>query len=138
MIGAELQKAIFSALTADPALCDGRVYDNPPDDAQRLAATGAAWPYLAIGDDQVVDDGNTCSDGWEAFADIHVWSRALPRSKIEAKTLIAAVVERLSLLSTVDGFDVLVAALETSRTFRDPDGITEHGVVTMRFLLDPA
>lgn len=138
MIGPELQKAVFAALTAAPAICDGRVYDNPPDEARRSTSTGAAWPYATIGDDQVVDAGNSCGDGWEVFCDVHLWSRSSSLSKLEAKTLAAAIVERLTALDTVDGFVVIAATLETSRTFRDPDGITEHGVVTMRFLLDPA
>jgi hypothetical protein len=130
MIGRELQVAIVSALKAAPALCDGRVFDNPPH--------GAAFPYLTIGDDQVVDDGNSCGEGWQVYADIHVWSRPAAKSKLEMKDLAAAVVTRLLALDGVAGFAVTVAALETARSFRDPDGITEHGVVTMRFLLDPA
>lgn len=137
MIGPELQVAIVTALKAEPALCGGRIYDNPPAEARRTETTGAAWPYCTVGDGQVIDAGNTCGEGWEAYADIHVWSRSPAQSKLEAKALIAAIADRLLALSAVDGFAVIVAALETSRTFRDPDGITEHGVVTLRFLLDP-
>ncbi len=138
MIGPELQKAIYAALTAAPALCDGRVYDNPPDEARRIVVTGAAWPIITIGDDQVVDGGSSCAEGWDVYADVHLWSRPATKSKLEAKALAAAVVNRLLALEGVEGFTVTVAALETIRALRDPDGITEHGVVTMRFLLDPA
>lgn len=130
MIGPELQVAIVTALKAAPALCDGRIYDNPP--------TGAAFPYITVGDDQVLDDSNSCAEGWEAYPDIHVWSRPAAKSKLEMKGLAAAIVTRLSALDGVAGFIVVSARLETFRSFRDPDGITEHGVVTMRYLLDPA
>jgi hypothetical protein len=130
MIGSQLQKAIYDALTAAPALVSGRVYDRPP--------TTAAFPYITIGDDQVTDDGNTCSDSWEVFSDIHIWSRPQTQSKAEAKTLAASVVDRLRGLSSVSGYAVTVASMESARTFRDGDGITEHGVVTMRFVLDEA
>lgn len=138
MIGSELQVAIVAALKVDPPLCDARIYDNPPGETRRTETTGAAWPYITVGDGQVLDAGNTCDDGWEAFADVHVWSRSPAGSKLEAKAVMAEVVTRLTALSGVNGFNVIAANLETSRTFRDPNGATEHGIVAMRFLLDPA
>ncbi|MBA3576185.1 MAG: DUF3168 domain-containing protein [Sphingomonas sp.] len=130
MIGSQLQTAIFAALTAATALAGGRVYDRVPPDP--------VFPYITIGDDQVIDHGNSCDDGWEVFADIHLWSRPVTGSKVEAKDLAAAVVGRLKALLTVSGFTVIIAALETSRTFRDPDGKTEHAVLTFRYVLQPA
>ncbi|MEH6721293.1 MAG: DUF3168 domain-containing protein [Aurantimonas endophytica] len=132
MIGPELQKAIFDALKAAPALAGGRVYDRPPP------PPSGAFPYITIGDDQVIDDGNSCGDSWEVFSDIHIWSRPQTQSKAEAKTLAAAIVGRLRAVSTVPGHVVTIVAMESARTFRDGDGITEHGIVTMRFVLDEA
>jgi hypothetical protein len=131
MIGSELQKAIFAALTAYPAIAGGRIYDQ--------VTPGAAHPYVTIGDDQVLDDGNSCDDGWEVFSDIHIWSRPASGSKVEAKDLGAAIVGRILATSlTVTGFTVVIDALESSRAFRDPDGITEHVVLTFRHVLQPA
>lgn len=129
MIGADLQKGIYAALTAAPAVAGGRVYDRVPADPK--------FPYITIGDDQFLDDGGTCGDAWEVFADIHVWSRPVAGSKVEVKDLEAAVIARLRTV-TVTGASVVVAALESARTFRDADGITEHAVITMRYLIDPA
>jgi hypothetical protein len=129
MIGAELQIAIVAALAADPPLCDGRIYDRVP--------VGAVFPYLTVGDEQVVDDGNSCSDGWEVYADIHAWSRPTPTSKVELKTLAAAAVTRLNTLLAVAGFTVVIASLESLRSLRDPDGLTEHAVITMKYVLQP-
>ena len=130
MIGAELQKAIFAALTAAPTVAGGRVYDRVP--------AVPVFPYVTIGDEQVVDDGNSCDDGWEVFSDIHVWSRPATGSKTEVKDLAPPIVARLRTALAVTGFVVVVAALETMRTFRDPDGLTEHSVLTFRYLLQPA
>ena len=99
---------------------------------------GAAFPYLTIGDEQVMDAGNSCAEGWELYPDVHIWTRPLAGSKLEGKALAAELVDRLLAIDTVDGFTVISARLETARAFRDPDGLTEHGVVTLRFLLDPA
>ncbi len=131
MIGAALQKGIYAALTGFPALVGGRVYDRVPE--------GREFPYITIGDEQVLDDGNVCEDGWEVFSDVHVWSRSSAGSKVEAKDLAALVVERLvTTAPTVFGFIVVISALESSRTLRDPDGMTEHAVITVRHVLQPA
>lgn len=130
MIGAELQRAIYAALTDSPAIADGRVYDRVPE--------APVFPYVTIGDDQVLDDGNTCEGGWEVASNIHVWSRPATGSKAEVKDLAAAVVPRLAVTTlNVSGFRLVIAQLETSRVFRDPDGITEHAVLTFRHVLAP-
>lgn len=129
MIGGALQKAIYAALTAAPAICDGRVYDNPPGAKKRR------YPYVTIGDEQALDDGTSCGDGWEVFSDIHVWSRSATKSKLEAKDIAAAVVGRLTADSfAVPGFTV-TSQMQTVRTMRDADGITEHAAATIRHLL---
>lgn len=130
MIGAQLQAAIYATLTASPAVADGRVYDRVPE--------GPTFPYVTIGDEQIVDDGNSCAAAWEAFSDVHVWSRPVSGSKAEAKGLVADVVPVVLAITAVTGFTVIAAELQTSRTLRDPDGLTEHSALTFRFLLDPA
>lgn len=130
MIGAEVQKAIFAALTTTPALAGGRVYDQVPE--------GATFPYLSIGDEQVIDDSNTCQDGWEVYPDVHCWSRPVAGSKVEVKTLAASVVARVTSISTVTGFSLVSITHETTRVFRDPDGLTERAVCSFRALIDPA
>lgn len=128
MIGAQLQKAIFDALTAAPAVAGGRVHDTVP--------AAPVFPYVTIGEEQVIEDGNACDDGWEVFATIHVWSRqpGFP----EAKAIAAAAVQRLRSIATVTSFTVIAAELETSRAFRDPDGLTSHVAASVRFVLTPA
>jgi hypothetical protein len=130
MIGAEVQKAVFAALTVTPALAGGRVYDQVPE--------GAIFPYLSIGDEQVIDDSTTCQDGWEVYPDVHCWSRPETGSKVEVKTLAASVVARVTSISTVSGFSLVSITHETTRVFRDPDGLTEHAVCSFRALIDPA
>ncbi|MFN3746702.1 MAG: DUF3168 domain-containing protein [Hyphomicrobiaceae bacterium] len=131
MIGAQLQAAIFAALTG-AGICDGRVYDGVPENA--------LFPYVTIGDSQVIDDGGSeavCTGGWEVFEDIHIWSRPPARSKRELKAIAAQVIAALSGFAGVEGYAVVVRHLQTFRAFRDPDGLTEHGVLTVRFVLDP-
>lgn len=134
MIGAQLQAAIYGALTA-ANVADGRIYDRVPPDY--------AFPYVTIGDSQVINDGGSdapddCQIGWEVVEDIHVWSRPVSGSKVEVKTLAAQIVKVLRGITAVSGHVVDGVRLDTSRTFRDPDGLTEHTVISMRFLISPA
>lgn len=127
MIDSSLQKAIFTALSG---LVLGRIYDQVPASPQ--------FPYITIGDEQDIEDGNSCEDGWEVFTDVHVWSRPDAGSKAALKDLMAQIVPLLAINLNVTGFRVVTAKLVNSRAFRDPDGQTEHGVLTFRYLIDPA
>lgn len=129
MIGPELQGAIYSALTAANVASD-RVYDRVPKEP--------TFPYVTIGDEQVIDDSNTCQDGWEVFPDVHCWSRPVNGSKAEVKTLAAAVVTAVTGITSIAGFSLVSITHETTRVFRDNDGLTEHAVVSFRALIDPA
>lgn len=130
MIGDQLQKAIFAALTAAPALVDGKVYDTVPADA--------VAPYIHIGNEQVLDDSDGCAEGWEVITDIHIWSEPATGSKLEVKTIGAAAAQRLVQIAAVEGFRVVIAAIENVRYLDDPDGVSKHGIVTSRHVLEPA
>lgn len=129
MIGPELQKAIHDALVSG-AVAAGRIYDNPP--------VGAAFPYVTIGDEQVIDDSNQCGEGWEIYPDIHAWSRPVAGSKAEVKALAASIVKAVTGITSVSGHALVALHHETTRYLRDPDGKTEHAVITFRAVLDPA
>jgi hypothetical protein len=129
MIGAEVQKSIYSALSG-ASVASGRIYDEVPGEP--------VFPYVTIGDEQIIDDGNTCQDGWEVYPDVHCWSRSETGSKVEVKTLAAAVVTAVTGIASIAGFSLVSISHETTRVFRDPDGLTEHAVVSFRALIDPA
>lgn len=129
MIGAELQKAIFAALDG-ASVASGRIYDQVPAEP--------VFPYVTIGDEQVIDDSNTCQDGWEVYPDVHCWSRPETGSKVEVKELAASVVAAVTGIVAITGFSLVSITHETTRVFRDPDGLTEHAVCSFRVLIDPA
>lgn len=127
MIGEEVQRALYQALT--PVVPDARVYDRVP--------IGASLPYVTIGDEQVVDDGNTCDNGWEVFSDVHIWSRANGGFQ-EAKLLVATIVPAIVGITSIDGHHLISVEVENTRIFRDPDGLTSHGVISVKFIINPA
>lgn len=130
----QLQAAIVAALKATGALPDvveGRVYDEPP--------TAPTFPYVTLGDCQVLPDKATCYDGTECYPIIDVWSRTT--SYGQAKTIAAAVLAKLddqtaNLVMT--GFTAVVFELHDYRPMRDPDGLTRRVNITFRALVSPA
>ena len=129
MIGAEVQKAIFAALNGTTS-AGANVFDRVPE--------SNPFPRITIGDEQVIDDTNTCQAAWEVFSDVHCWSRPESGSKIEVKTIAAQVVTAVLGITEVAGFTLVSIAHQTTRFFRDPDGLTEQAVVSFRALIDPA
>lgn len=131
MIGPEFQKAVRAALVASGA-CGGRWYDRVP--------ASVAFPYGQIGEEQVIDDGNSCADGWEVYIDLHLWSRPSDGSKRElkdeAKTAGAAV--KTIAADAVPGLAITDIVAESFRSLDDPDGVTKHGILTIRALVDEA
>lgn len=139
---APLQKAIFSTLRDDATVIaalngEARIYDRVPPLASTAAAkNGAAFPYVTVGDDQIVDDSTTCGEAYELFATVHIWSRDV--GKVASKLLASAIRAALDAPLVIEGFDVIVHEFSDARFFREPDGLTEHGVLTFRYLVDPA
>jgi hypothetical protein len=150
-VGEALQRAVFRALRDDASLAalfvggEARIFDRvpPPDSDDSLQANRRkpAFPYITIGDDELIDDGNGCARAWEATCTVHVWSRAV--GKVEAKALADAVAYALGGAPEItsppiapNGFTVVDWAWRDTRTFTDPDGLTTHSVLTFRYLID--
>lgn len=125
-----LQDALIKALRANgvlPAAIGQRVYDTPP--------SAATYPYVSLGDCQVLPDKAECIDGVEVFPQIDVWSRTVGYA--EAKQIGAAIIAALDDQAlTVAGFNVTVFELSSAQYLRDPDGQTRHGAITFRALLE--
>jgi hypothetical protein len=104
------------------------------------APVNAPFPYVLIGEDQVMDDSTECAESSEVITTVHVRSRVaddVAASRIQAKSIAGVVRSTIKGLSAVTGFDVVLADFETTRHLIDPDGLTAHSVVSHRFLLDP-
>lgn len=118
-----VQRAIYSRLaTANPLICEGRVFDAPEDGTQK--------PYVEIGDVNPIADDATGSDGFETVVTLHVWSDY--RGNKEAIDIIGQIRSALH-QKTLDetGLSSCSCYLRGSQVFDDPNGITRHGVVTL-------
>lgn len=103
-----------------------RVYDEVP--------AKPVFPYLKIGDDQVLGDDVDCGQLSRVVARIHVWSRAI--GKPECKAIAGAVRDRLRAWDfALPGFRVENVQFLQTLYLDDPDGITQHAVIEARFLI---
>ncbi|MEN6535648.1 MAG: DUF3168 domain-containing protein [Bryobacteraceae bacterium] len=126
----ELQAAIVAALKGNsPSIVGGRIYDDVP--------AGAAFPYVSMGDCQVLPDKSGCIDGVEVYPQIDVWSRAVGYPEVKGITKeVLAVLDDQPL--TVGGFNVVVFEVESVNYLRDPDGLTHHAAITFHGIITPA
>lgn len=126
---AALQVAIVSVLKADSAvaaLVGDRIKDSVPDPE--------VFPYVTVGDGQVVGDDIDCADGSEVFFQCHVWSRK--PGYTESKTIAGAIRSAIRTASiTLAGFEIHDTQFVQSQYLKDPDGLTRHAVVEFRFLI---
>lgn len=125
----ELQTAIVTKLKADGgmnAVVGTRIYDNVPPTA--------TFPYVSLGDSQVLPDKADCIDGTEIFFSIDGWSRdkRYPECKQISKAIVACLDDQQL---TVNGYDAVVFELDSVNYLRDPDGITRHVALSFRALI---
>lgn len=120
----ELQAALYDALaTSSPAIAGGRIHDDVPEDV--------VFPYVQIGASDADLDDVDCSEGLDENITLHVWSRY--RGMKEAKDIIAQIRTVLNAVSlTVSGRASAHSWVRQSRVVLDPDGVTRHGIVSVR------
>lgn len=131
-----MQAAVIAALknaAAVETIVGERIYDRVPDNA--------ALPYVNYGDDQVLQDdidaGDCLQEGFEVFVTLHAWSNKV--GQVEAKNLGGAIRAALhNAALTVSDHRLITFEHDSTRYLRDPDGLTSHGVLTFRALLDAA
>lgn len=123
MMQSEIQEAIAARLST----VGTPVYDNVPQDT--------AFPYIVIGDDTSIPFDTDDSIGSEATCTIHVWSRY--RGKKEVKEIMGAVYASLHRASFAIADGALIECVsEFAESFVDPDGLTRHGVIRFRLIVE--
>ena len=127
----ELQGAIVAALKADTAvtaIVGARIYDRVPRGSD--GNISALMPFVGIGPwDELTEDAD-CVPGESIAVDIECWSDEPGFPQIHR--LNAAVKAALHDDDTIQiAANALVYLTHTqTRTLRDPDGLTSHGILT--------
>lgn len=118
-----VQQALYAALVG-ANICDGRVYDHVPQESQ--------FPYVRIGEMTAVTSDVQCHNGSEEFVDLHVWARD-KRGQKETKDIMSAMHDVLHVQDIpVAGKQSALFEVVSQRTLLDPDGVTYHGILTVR------
>jgi hypothetical protein len=124
-----VQTAIFTALSSASYFTTNSitVYDMVPK--------GTAVPYITIGDMTVVDDSTVGIGGQVITLNVHSWDQNL--SSLRLKQTMAAVIATLQdeNFSLGAGFALINLRFVNSQTFKDPDGLTLHGVQKFRIVV---
>lgn len=121
-----LQSAIYERLSTYPGMPP--VYDDVPQGAPSL--------YVVIGEDTHVPWDTDDSVGSESTITIHQWDKAY-RGKARIKQTQGLIYEALNRHElSVPGYNLVTLEFEYSESVLDPDGVTRHGVVRYRALVE--
>lgn len=123
-----LQGAIVAALKA-ANVAGARVYDAIPKTAE--------FPYVTLGDDQVLGDDIDCAELSEITVRLHGWSRAVGYPELKAVTAAIRTVFREAVFA-LDGFTVHEVRFLQAQYLQDPDGQTRHAVLEFEFFISHA
>lgn len=128
------QRAIFEALKNSEPLAEliTGVYDDAPQAIDSGAA--AAFPYITVGDANVVEHDTDTSTGARLSCVVHAWDRSRGREKLkEIQGQIYNVLHRAKI--TVYCYDLVDIHFLTSDSFLDSDGKTRHGTQTFELIV---
>jgi hypothetical protein len=130
---AELQKAIFAALSGSAALVAAlggpHVFDHAP--------ANAAFPYITFGRTSIYDWSTGTESGTEQLFTLHVWSKAKGKKEaIEIMDEARAALHDQAL--PLDGQALVNLRLEFSEVRFDDDLSVYHGLLRFRAVTEPA
>lgn len=124
------QAALVALLLADPdlaALVGDRIHDAAP--------RNAAFPFITLGDTGQADWSSGTEPGGQISSTLHVWSRAAGRR--EAWTIIGVLLHLLhDAPLPLDEHALVLMRVTYAEVRRDPDGLTEHGVMRVTALVE--
>ena len=120
--------AIRQRLLAVPeltAIVADRIFDRPGRDVD--------FPYVQLGESQVLPLEAICVTGVEVFLTIHVWARdgwAGDQVRDMCAAIYGSLHGRIFSLGAVHKLQLIEH--QSTRVLRDPDGITRHGMIDFR------
>lgn len=134
---AELQKLIYETLIADAQVMAqaNDVFDPVPPLPFNAFDAGTKNGYISFGPTQVVNDDAECITAGEHNFQIDCWSRdvGFPHCK-RMVDAVARALNNKELDLTDNAF--VGMTIENRQVFRDPDGLTSHGVVSVRVFIE--
>ena len=125
----ELFAALRTALAGDATLTT--VLGGSSRVHSAMAPAGAPPPYVVIGDETAADYGASDGDSQEHTVTMHVWTEEPGKLKcLQAMSAVRAALHDVAL--ALSGGLLVNLRCEFKETFRDPDGVSQHGVMRFR------
>jgi len=126
----DVQSAIYTILNGDSTLDaivgNNKIFDNVPQDT--------AYPYVVIGNINVINTGTKTLDGNEYNLDIDVWSEY--RGKKEISDAMERIYELLhDTTYSVSGANFVNSQVRSTITLVENDGITRHAVLSLSVIV---
>ena len=129
-----LQQALYTRLAAQLTIAGG-VHDHVPMAEDGSAPLVKTYPYVVIGESSEREFDCDETTGADAEITVNVWSRYRGRKEVkQVMGEIHTALHRQSL--SVDGADFGFMTYEFGDDFVEPDGLTRHGVMRFRVVLD--
>ena len=130
---AELQKAVFDALGADPTLTGAlgadRIFAQAP--------ANVTFPYITFGRTSVYDWSTGTEKGTEQLFTLHIWSKAKGNKEaLEIMEMARWVIEDKSL--PLDTQHLVNMRLEFAEERYDEDQAVHHGMLRFRAITEEA
>ena len=96
----------------------------------------AVFPYVTMGEITARDWSDKFEDGMEVYSTLHIWSQYKGRK--EADEMADAILQALtaSPLDLAPNFRASFDALDLYELIIDMDGITRHGILRMKYLIE--
>lgn len=116
----DLQRLIVARLKAEVPAVDGRVYDNPAEDA--------VMPYISIGPSYWSDDSAECIRARRETVQVDVWASNRPDKRM-AKDVTDSVAAALDNWADQDALTMHPLRVALVRVMDDPQPGVVHGVV---------
>jgi len=120
-----LHKAQIDRLEAQTSYS---IYDDHPENAK--------FPYVTMGEITAKPWCDKFEDGTEIYSTIHIWSRYHGRKEVDEMS--DAILQALTLSSLDLGLNFRAAldSLDSFNLIIDLDGITRHGILIMKYLIE--
>jgi len=115
-------------ITRLEAYTDYRIFDAHPKNA--------VFPYVTMGEITAKDWSDKFEDGMEIYSTIHVWSQYDGRK--EADEMSDKITQALtsSTLDLAPNFRAAFDRLDSYNLITDIDGVTRHGILRFKYLIE--
>lgn len=105
-----------------------KVFDDAPENEK--------YPYVTMGEVTARDWSDKFEPGQEVYSTIHIWSQYPGRK--EAEEMGDGVLQALTLspLDLAPNFRAVLDGFESYDLIIDLDGVTRHGILRMKYLIE--